>query len=167
MNYLFKQAIDYAKSQIDRNELENAYSKASYGKCLLDSDMSQKIEDALEDFEIDNDLPYFWWYEHADSVEEVAGLIIDSFNEDETDQIKVAKTTFKADGIDEPCFLVGDDYAQVRISTCYHYIGKNTLCVTEFLDGEFNDMEEIDGDFNSLTENGAREIAKNFSAYLG
>jgi hypothetical protein len=48
----------------------------------------------------------------------------------------------------------------------YHYIGNDTLEVSEYLDGEFNGSEEIIGDFDTLTEDGAKNIARRYSAYL-
>lgn len=82
--------------------------------------------------------------------------------------MKAVKTTFEVDGIKEPCYLVSsdDDCVQVRIHKCYHYIGSNSIYVTEFLDGDFNSREEIDGDFDSLSLAEAKRIAKRHSAYL-
>ena len=58
--------------------------------------------------------------------------------------MKVQRTTFYYEGIQEPCILVTSDseYAQVRISKCYHYIGSDSLYVREILDGEFNSEDE-------------------------
>lgn len=80
--------------------------------------------------------------------------------------INVEKTTYLADGIQEPCFEVSNGYAMVRISTCYHYLGRNTLYVTIFLDGEWNGEEEVAGDFDTLTFMEAKRIAKQNCAYL-
>lgn len=80
--------------------------------------------------------------------------------------IKIEKTTYSVEGSTEPCYLVSNSYATVRISKCYHLIGRNTLYVTTFLDGEWNGEEEIDGDFESLTFMEARRIAKQNCAYL-
>lgn len=80
--------------------------------------------------------------------------------------LKVERTTFEVDGIDEPCIMVGDGYAQVRISKCYHYIGNDSLYVREILDGEFNAEDEYKGDFDSLTDDEARRIARAFSVYI-
>lgn len=82
--------------------------------------------------------------------------------------MKAEKTTFEVEGINEPCILVksDDDFVQVRISTSYHYYGPNQLFVAEYLDGDFNSMEEIMGDFKSLTLSEAKQIAKQHSAYL-
>lgn len=81
-------------------------------------------------------------------------------------KLKVQRTTFHVEGIDEPCILVGEDDAQVRISKCYHIIGNNTLWVREILDGEFNSEEEFIGDYDSLTDDDARRIAKSYSVYV-
>lgn len=81
-------------------------------------------------------------------------------------ELKVQRTTFLVDGIEEPCILVGEEFAQVRISTMYHYIGANTLCVREILDGEFNSEDELIGDFDLLSDDDARRIAKSVSAYV-
>ena len=70
------------------------------------------------------------------------------------------------DDVDEPCIIVGDETTYVRISTCYHLIGENTLYVTEFVDGDYNSKEEIEGDFDCLTDEEAVEIAKKHSVYL-
>lgn len=82
--------------------------------------------------------------------------------------IIVKRTTFECDGIQEPCIIVmsNDEFVKVRISTCYHYFGRNSLFVTEFLDGEFNSEEVWRGDFDSITDDEAIEIAKKYSAYL-
>lgn len=82
------------------------------------------------------------------------------------EELKVVRTTFKVEGIDEPCIMVGEGFAQVRISKCYHYVGRNSLYVREILDGEFNDEDEFNGDFDSLTDDDARRIAREFSAYV-
>lgn len=82
--------------------------------------------------------------------------------------MKVQRTTFYCEGIQEPCILVTSDseYAQVRISKCYHYIGSDSLYVREILDGEFNSEDEWTGDFDELTDEDAIHIAKKFSAYI-
>ena len=80
--------------------------------------------------------------------------------------LKVERTTYQVDGVDEPCIMVGDGFAQVRISALYHYIGKNTLLVSEFLDGENNGEAELIGDFESLTDDDARKIALGYSVYI-
>lgn len=81
-------------------------------------------------------------------------------------KLKVKRTTYKVDGVNEPCILVGEGTVQVRIAKCYHLIGKDTLYLTEFLNGEFNAQEEWDGDYDSLSVHDARELAKKFSVYL-
>ena len=82
--------------------------------------------------------------------------------------MKVERTTFECEGIQEPCIMVTGDsgYAQVRISRCYHYIGSDSLYVREILDGEFNSEDEWRGDFDDLTDEDAIRIAKEYSAYL-
>lgn len=82
--------------------------------------------------------------------------------------MKVERTTFECEGIHEPCIMVtsSDGYTQVRISKCYHYIGKNSLYVREILDGEFNKEDELIGDFDNLTNVDAMRIAKEYSVYL-
>ena len=82
--------------------------------------------------------------------------------------MKVQRTTFYCEGIQEPCILVTSDgeYAQVRISKCYHYIGSDSLYVREILDGEFNSEDEWTGDFDELTDEDAIRIAKKYSAYI-
>lgn len=82
------------------------------------------------------------------------------------EKITAKKTTYKVDGCKEPCYEVTDGYTMVRIATCYHYVGKNTLYVTEYLDGDFNSQDELVGDFDSLTAAKAKAIAKKYSAYL-
>lgn len=82
--------------------------------------------------------------------------------------MKVQRTTFGCEGIQEPCIIVTSDseYAQVRISKCYHYIGSDSLYVREILDGEFNSEDEWTGDFDELTDEDAIDIAKKYSAYI-
>lgn len=80
--------------------------------------------------------------------------------------VTVNKTTYKIDGCEEKCFEVSDGYTTVRIAKMYHYIGKDSLAVTEFLDGEYNSSDELTGDFDSLTEDDAKRIAQKHSVYL-
>lgn len=80
--------------------------------------------------------------------------------------MKVVRTKYKVDDMDEPCIIVGDDFAKVRISKCYHLIGKDTLNMTEFLDGEFNGSDEFTGDFDTLSDEDAIRLAREFSAYI-
>ena len=80
--------------------------------------------------------------------------------------ITVKKTTYEVEGCKEPCFEVSDGYTMVRIAKMYHLIGKNTLIVKEYLDGDYNSSEELDGDFDSLTPSSAKNIAQKFSVYL-
>ena len=81
-------------------------------------------------------------------------------------KLKVKRTTFEADGVDEPCIIVSNDFAAVRISKCYHLIGEDSLFMTEFLDGEFNGQEEWVGDYDLLSDFDAVTLAKQYSAYL-
>ena len=82
--------------------------------------------------------------------------------------MKVQRTTFYCEGIQEPCILVTSDseYTQVRISKCYHYIGSDSLYVQEILDGDLNSEDEWTGDFDELTDEDAIDIAKKFSSYI-
>lgn len=80
--------------------------------------------------------------------------------------VAVNKATYKIDGCEEKCFEVSDGYTMVRIAKMYHYIGKDSLAVTEFLDGEYNSSDELTGDFDSLTEDDAKRIAQKHSVYL-
>ncbi len=80
--------------------------------------------------------------------------------------LKVERTTFEVDGTNEPCIMVGEGFAQVRISKCYHYIGSDSIYVREILDGDFNAEDEYRVDFDSLTDDDARRIAREFSAYV-
>jgi len=80
--------------------------------------------------------------------------------------IEVKKTTYLVDGIQEPCYEVSDGYAMVRIAKCYHMVGRDTLYLTEYLDGEWNGSDEWDGDFDSLHDFDAKRLAKQFSVYL-
>lgn len=80
--------------------------------------------------------------------------------------IEINRTTYNVEGLCEPCIEISNGYTMVRISKCYHYIGKDSLYLTEYLDGDFNAREEVDGDFESLTGNDALSLAKKFSVYL-
>lgn len=87
--------------------------------------------------------------------------------------MKVTRTTFEAEGIQEPCIIVSsdDEFVKVRISTCYHYIGSNSLYVREELDGDFNSEDEIDfpdfcDELDDIEDDDAIQIAKDYSAYL-
>lgn len=80
--------------------------------------------------------------------------------------IEVNKTTYLVEGCQEPCYEVSDGYTMVRIAKMYHYIGRDTLVLTEYLDGEYNSSDEWDGDFDSLNEFDAKALAKKFSVYL-
>lgn len=80
--------------------------------------------------------------------------------------MKVERTTFNVEGIDEQCIIVDSGFVQVRISKCYHLIGKDTIYVRETVDGMFNSMEELDYDFDEITDDDAVKIAKEFSVYL-
>ena len=80
--------------------------------------------------------------------------------------IEVKKTTYEVEGCEEPCFEVTDGFTMVRIAKMYHYIGKDTLILTEYLDGKYNSSDEWTGDFDSLTHAKAKKIAQAYSAYL-
>lgn len=80
--------------------------------------------------------------------------------------IEVKKTTNSVEGSTEPCYLVTNGYATVRISKCYHLVGRSSLYVTTYLGDEWNGEEEIEGDFESLTFMEVRRIAKQNCAYL-
>lgn len=81
--------------------------------------------------------------------------------------VTVKKTTYKVDGcFEEKCFEVSDGFTMVRIAKMYHHIGKNSLAITEFVDGDYNASDEWVGDFDSLTEADAKRIAQKYSIYL-
>lgn len=80
--------------------------------------------------------------------------------------ITVKKTTYEVEGCKEPCFEVTDGLTMVRIAKMYHYVGKDTIIIKEYVDGEFNSSEEWNGDFDSMTEAKAKQVAKAFSVYL-
>lgn len=80
--------------------------------------------------------------------------------------LTVKKTTYTVQGSVEPCFEVTNGYAMVRIAPYYHYRGSDELIITEYLDGEWNDEDVWSGNFNTLTEDKAIQIAKSYSVYL-
>lgn len=80
--------------------------------------------------------------------------------------LEVKKTTYEVDGCKEPCWEVSNGYTIVRIAPFYHYIGHDTIILSEYLDGEFNSDEEWDYDFGELTQSDAIALAKQFSVYL-
>lgn len=80
--------------------------------------------------------------------------------------IEVKKTIYTVDGCQEPCFEVSDGYTMVRIAKMYHHIGRNTLAISEYLDGEWNGSDEWEGDFDSLTESDAKALALSYSVYF-
>lgn len=80
--------------------------------------------------------------------------------------VKVEKTTYEVEGSTEPCFEVSDGFTMVRIAKMYHYIGKNTLIIKEYVDGEYNSSDEWDGDFDELSDSEAKRIAQKYSVYL-
>ena len=81
-------------------------------------------------------------------------------------KIEVKKTEYLVYGCNEPCYEVSNGFTMVRIAPCYHYIGLDSLMLSEFLDGELNSCEEWKGDFDSLTAEDAIRIAKEYSVYL-
>lgn len=80
--------------------------------------------------------------------------------------LEVKKTTYVVDGCEEPCWEVSNGYTIVRIAQFYHYIGHDTIMLSEYLDGEFNSDEEWDYDFDELNQNDVLRLAKQFSVYL-
>ena len=80
--------------------------------------------------------------------------------------ITTKKTTYEVEGCKEPCYEVTDGFTLVRIAKMYHYIGKNTIAVKEYVDGVYNSSDELTGDFDSLTPAKAKKIAQSYSAYL-
>lgn len=80
--------------------------------------------------------------------------------------LEVKKTTYEVDGCKEPCWEVSNGYTIVRIAPFYHYIGHDTIILSEYLDGEFNSVEEWDYDFGELNQNDVLRLAKKFSVYL-
>lgn len=87
--------------------------------------------------------------------------------------MKVTRTTLTLEGCEEDCIIVSNDSesVQVRISTCYHYIGSNTLYLSEIIDGELNSMEEqrmpdFCDELDDITDREAIELATEYSVYL-
>ena len=82
--------------------------------------------------------------------------------------IHVYETTYFVDGCEEPCWEVWSEgfTVLVRIAKCYHYVGSDTLILSEYVDDVFNGEDEWTGDFDSLTSKAAVGLAKKFSAYL-
>lgn len=80
--------------------------------------------------------------------------------------LEAKKTTYLVDGCEEPCWEVSNGYTIVRIAPFYHYIGHDTIMLSEYLDGEFNSDEEWDYDFGELNQNNVLRLAKRFSVYL-
>ena len=80
--------------------------------------------------------------------------------------IEVKKTTYEVEGCEEPCFDVTDGFTMVRIAKMYHYIGKDTLILTEYLDGKYNSSDEWTGDFDALSKAEAKRLAQKYSVYL-
>lgn len=80
--------------------------------------------------------------------------------------LEVKKTTYKVDGSKEPCFEITDGYTMVRIAPYYHYIGKTTILITQYLGDSFHSQEEWDYEWDYLTKKDALEISKKYSVYL-
>lgn len=80
--------------------------------------------------------------------------------------LEVKKTTYEVDGFEEPCWEVSNGYTMVRIAKYYHYVGHDTIMLSEYLDSDCNSVEEWDYDFDELTQSDAIELAKQFSVYL-
>lgn len=81
-------------------------------------------------------------------------------------KLEVKKTTYEVEGYEEPCWEVSNGYTMVRISKMYRLAGKPSILLTEFLDGEWNDSEEWNGDFDGLDSFFAERMAKQYSVYL-
>ena len=80
--------------------------------------------------------------------------------------LEVKKTTYEVEGIQEPCYEVTDGFTMVRIAKMYHYLGKDTLIIKEYVDGEYNSSDEWTGDFDMLSDDDAIRLAKEYSVYL-
>lgn len=80
--------------------------------------------------------------------------------------IEVKETTYEVEGSVEPCFEVTDGFTMVRIAPFYHYYGRTTILITEYLGGEFNSSDDWDLTWDYVEESEAKEIAINYSAYL-
>lgn len=80
--------------------------------------------------------------------------------------LKITKTKFIVDGVEEPCIEVSNGYAMTRFHRCYHYVGSDTCYVSTFVDGDFNSRDEINRDMDDLSNLELIAIAKEFNVYL-
>lgn len=81
-------------------------------------------------------------------------------------EISVKKTTFEVEGCKEPCIEVSNGCCMVRISKCHRLIGRSSLYIREYLDGFYNGEDEFTGNFDSLSDEDAIRLARQYSAYL-
>ena len=80
--------------------------------------------------------------------------------------LKARTTEYKVNWYYEPCWQVSKNNVMVRIVP-YYYIGApNTLLLREFVNGRCVKVAEHKGDYDSLTESKAKELALEFSARL-
>lgn len=80
--------------------------------------------------------------------------------------IEVKKTTYKVQGCKEKCWEITNGSIMVRIAKLYHLIGRDTIVLTEYNNGNYQNDEEWDIDFDTITKSDALRIAKQFSIYL-
>lgn len=80
--------------------------------------------------------------------------------------IEVKKTTYKVQGCEEKCWEITNGSIMVRIAKLYHLIGRDTIVLTEYDNGNYQNDEEWDIDFDTITKSDALRIAKQFSIYL-
>jgi hypothetical protein len=81
--------------------------------------------------------------------------------------MKAIKTHYTIDGEAIPCYEVDNEAGViVRIAPYYHYVGKTTCLLTEFINGEKNSTEEYSYEFDFLNAPEALRLATEFSAYL-
>lgn len=77
MNKTLKKALDYIRENIDEHELSHKRINAMTMRCSFSSLYPQDaddIQDVLEEYGADNDLPEGWWMEHGD-IEDIVELI--------------------------------------------------------------------------------------------
>lgn len=81
--------------------------------------------------------------------------------------IEVKKTTYMVEGCKEPCFEVTNGFTMVRIAPVYHLLRRNSILLTEYIDGDYNSEEEnLDYEFDEIDEDLAKELATKYSVYL-
>ena len=69
MTRQMKDAIAYARENIDREEIVYAIFKMDKYRCPLrqtGTNLDMKISDLMEEYSADNDLPEGWWLEEMD-----------------------------------------------------------------------------------------------------